>query len=261
MYLLMRTTNSSPNFPEPWPASDPSLIITQCTVKAPPVPGLFIASQHPTMTSTQRCSSRGILQWKILVLAISAFLFDEWFRNDLLLVLWTSVLFLARGPSAFLIMMYLFNEVSFINFHGYGFCYSTTKPVYEVFDNVKASSVNRRSSMMSPPPARCARSAVSGRRCHCPRFKASLSLHQNTFWRWIAWISWVIKWARVKWCLWKLFTSSVNNREQSSGLIERASCWWSEANWRSWRELFMEEGYRKLTLRKHIPNIPTENVN
>lgn len=72
-------------------------------------------------------------------------------------------------------MMYLFNKVSFINFHGYGFCYSTTKLVYEASDNVKPSSVNQRSSMMSPPPARCMTSVDSGECCHCPRFNHSLN--------------------------------------------------------------------------------------
>lgn len=72
-------------------------------------------------------------------------------------------------------MMYLFNKVSFINFHGYGLCYSTTKLVYEASDNVKPSSVNQRSSMMSLPPARCMMSVDSGKCCHCPNFNHSLN--------------------------------------------------------------------------------------
>lgn len=100
---------------------------------------------------------------------------NEWFRHNPLIVFWTSRPFLALEVSLILVMIYLFNKVSFINFHGYGLCYSTTKLVYEASDNVKPSSVNQRSSMMSLPPARCMTSTDSGKCCHCPNFNHSLN--------------------------------------------------------------------------------------
>lgn len=143
--------------------------------------------------------------------------------------------------------MYLFNKVSLINFHGYGFCYSITKLVYEACDNVNEEIFHD-----APPSARCERGRQE---------MLSLSKVQSL--------------AQSKWicCIVKLGKniSAQNQRDTFGNDCEfkthmfafshlqwmespqwsrwQASCRWSEAKWRSWRGWFMEKGCRKHTLR------------